>query len=150
MESKFKTKVSFLNQYDHCSSISYKVECDCHSDDHACIIDMEYDKDMNMINLMFYKDVSFDWWTGDTWHNPIIGRLKNYWNRIKKASKLLFTGEMRMSEEFMLIDVKHIESFIEALQEGLEYCKEEKIKLEEEYKQKKLEKEKEECPTTLA
>jgi hypothetical protein len=136
MESKFKTKVSITNIYEHSSSIWYNVSCDCNSEDHVCQIEFEYDKKCNMIVLHFYKNVSFDWWKYDSY--KFMGKIKNFWNRIKKAFKLLFTGELSMSETFMLVDIKHIESFIEALQEGLGYCKEEKIRWEEEFKVKTI------------
>lgn len=134
-KSKFSKKVSLMGVWDHSSSVWYNVDCDCNSPEHRCGIEIEFDKEINMISLHFYKTVSFDWWKYDV--DKISGRLQNLWNRIKKSCKLLFTGELEMEDELIMMEFDHIESFIEALQEGLEYCKAEKIKRAEKMKEEK-------------
>ena len=119
MESKFKKNVSLTNIYPN--SITYKVECGCGNNDHGCHIDFEYDKDINMIELNFYKDVYYDYWNEK---DGIIHWFPKMWRRLKKAIILIFTGYMEMNESFTLVDTDHITNFIEALQEGLGYIEE--------------------------
>jgi len=127
-ESKFKKKVSLQNQFEN--SIWYKVDCACGCDDN-CNIELEYDPDINMIFLNFYKDVSYNWWDEK---EGFFNWFKNISIRFKKSMKLLFTGNLEMNENFILQDIDQINNFIEALQEGVEYCKEEKKKQEENIK----------------
>jgi hypothetical protein len=129
-KSKFGNKVSFLNKYDYDKgkSIWYKISCDCGSDDHGATIEIEYDKEINMLFLHFYKEVEYAaWWF---WKDDnFLGKIKDIYNciikRIKGSIKLLFTGRLEMEDEFILSREDHINDFIEALQEGKEYCKEE-------------------------
>lgn len=123
MESKFKKKVCLDAQYEN--SIWYKVFCDCEDDDHTCTIEIEYDPEINMLVLNFYKNVCYDWWSCK---DNILGKIQNLINRIKKAIRLIFTGTLEMQEFFMLQDISHIQNFIEAMQEGAGYCIEEKKK----------------------
>lgn len=132
MENKFKSKfgekVSFLNSYDYSTkSIWYKIDCSCTSDDHSTIIEMEYDNEMNILSLHFYKDVSYSawlFWKDDNIFGKFIDSLKIIKRRIVGAIKLIFTGHLEMSEEFILMSENHINDFIEALQEAKEFCKE--------------------------
>jgi len=140
MESKFKTKVSLQGKYK--DSIWYKLDCDCAAYDHNCMIEIEYDTAFDIINLGFYKTVSFDWWKHNLEYDGPFWRVKNYWNRIKKAFILLFTGEMEMEEFLIFTKEEHINDFIEAMQEGLEYCREAKRKFELEKITKEIESDK--------
>ena len=121
MESKFKKKVSLQNIYPRFNSINYKIDCDCGSHDHSCSIDFEYDKDLNIIELNFFKDVCYDYWNEK---DGIIYWIPKIWRRLTKAIRLVFTGNLEMNDSFLLMDTEHITNFIEALQEGLGYMEE--------------------------
>lgn len=128
-KSKFGTKVSFRNNFDHkeVRSIWYKVECDCGSDEHAATIEMEYDKEMNMLSLHFYKEVSYSawcFWKDDNFFGKVKDAYRIIIRRIKGAIKVLFTGHLPMEDEFLLVDEQHINDFIEALEEAKQYCQE--------------------------
>lgn len=126
-QSKFGNKVSFVNNYDYKDgkSIWYKIDCDCGSDEHATTIEMEYDKSMNILSIHFYKEVSYSAWS--FWKDDdFFGKVKDAYRiiirRIKGSIKVLFTGHLPMSDEFILINEQHINDFIEALQEAKQYC----------------------------
>ena len=119
MESKFKKFVSLNDKYPY--MIGYRVDCACGDHEHSSHIDIEYDQELNDIQLVFYKTVHYEYWNEN---DGFFYWFKNIWVRIKKATKLIFTGDIEMSESFMLIGEDHINNFIEAMQEGLEHCNE--------------------------
>jgi hypothetical protein len=139
MKSKFKTRVSLQNVFDNKPNVSvwYKVNCSCGSDDCGTLIEVEYDKEMNdFIFMHFYSDLTNDFWQKE---DGFLGWVKCITTRIKKSIILLFTGRLEMSEEFCLQGEDHITSFIEAMQEGLEFAKEGKRKQDEEIEKMKNE-----------
>lgn len=70
--------------------------------------------------LHFYKDVYFDYWK---YSDPgFLNSIKRILYRIKKSLILLFTGKIKLSSDFIIKDIDHINAFIEALQEGRDYC----------------------------
>lgn len=140
MESKFSKKVMLME--DRGDSITYRCACDCGEGEHDLHIEFEYDKELQqMLFLNFYKDVYFfDYFRRDVlWFDDIIKKVKEkkfkeavsdffddtlfyYWKnfryRLRKAVRLLFTGYLKMNEDFILHGVDHIDSFIGVLEEG--------------------------------
>ena len=128
-KSKFGTKLSFINNYDHKDgrSIWYKIDCDCSSDEHAANIEMEWDNEINMLVLNFYKEVSYSawlFWKDDNFFGKAVDAYRIIMRRIKGAIKLIFTGSLEMQDEFIIQDEQHINDFIEALEEAKQYCRE--------------------------
>jgi len=100
-------------------AIFYRVACDCGSDEHD--LHMEFEKDSEipeMIFLNFYKKLVWSsyWGDHDKWY-------RNFWLRIKGATKMIFKGYIEVEESFILRGEDHIDSFIEALEEGKQYMK---------------------------
>lgn len=150
IESKFFKGVSLIDEYN--KSITYKCDCDCGSHDHSVWIDFEIDEDYDLFFLNFYKDVYFfDFPQQDIlwfdkfkeifnkkgcrlkamiffYENTILYNLKQYWYRFKKAIRLFFTGNLEMSEEFILREGEHLDNFIEALIEGRKIIEKKKNK----------------------
>lgn len=103
-------------------AIFYRVACDCGSDEHDLHFEFENDPEIpQMIFLNFYKKLLWSsyWGDNDKWY-------KNFWLRIKGATKMIFTGYVEVEESFILRGEKHIDSFIEALEEGKQYIKDAK------------------------
>lgn len=99
-------------------SVFYKVACDCGEDEHTLAIEFEYDKEIpEMIFLNFYKKIAWSSYWGDS------NIFKKGWNRIKAATRILFTGYIDLEESFIIRGEKHVDSFIEALEEGKKYMK---------------------------
>lgn len=100
-------------------AIFYRVACDCGSDEHDLHLEFEKDPEIpEMIFLNFYKQLAWSsyWRDDDKWY-------KNIWCRIKGATKMLFKGYITVEESFILRGKEHIDSFIEALEEGKQYIK---------------------------
>ena len=126
---------------DRGNSITYRCACDCGEAEHDVWIDFEYDKELGMLFLNFYIDVFFfDSFRRDVlWFDDVVEKFKerefkeatydffdnslfHYWRnfryRLRKAVRILFTGYLKMNEDFILRDVDHIDNFIRALEEG--------------------------------
>ena len=134
-QSKFRRGVSLIHKFD--KSLYYSVQCDCGDSECGSIVEIEVDDEFKLIQLNFYKDVFFDFWRypdemyledgfisfiKDLFRNKIINATKRFLYRWKKALILGFTGEIKLNGDFVLIDIDHINAFIEALQEGRDYC----------------------------
>jgi len=132
-------------------SITYRVSCSCLNPNCDVWIDFEIDKEFNLVSLIFYKDVYyFDHYRRDIlwfddfeekiidmlngsqrfsdvirylFENTIEHYLKNFWYRLKKATRLIFTGYLKMNEDFILMDEDHINNFIKVLEEGRDHIK---------------------------
>jgi len=137
---KVKRLVMRVNEYNgkKYTTAVYRCGCSCGEPSHDIYIEVEYDKDFNQLSLMFYKDVYFfDREQRDTilsfWHclkRQGIGYIfdqyisipvSNFWYRLKKAIRLVFTGYLEMNESFLYDDEEHINDFLFAIKEGIEY-----------------------------
>jgi len=117
-QSKFKKGVNLLHQFDKC--LYYNIECDCGDKSCGTTMTVECDTELGLIELHFYKDVQFDYWM---YPEPgIVNYFKRLAYRWKKIIKLIFTGEISLESDFVLIDIEHINNFLEAMQEGRDYC----------------------------
>jgi hypothetical protein len=137
MDSKFKKKISVKDKWEN--SITYRCECACGSTEHDVTLDFEIDKKFGDISLNFYKDISFSHYyiyRDVLWFDKILEQkniiaallyyLKNtliypvriFWCRLKNASRLLFTGYLKMESDFLIDEGDHLDNFILALQEG--------------------------------
>ena len=135
MEKEIANKIMLLGKWSNPkpgtgASVMYRAACDCTDPDCDITIDMEYDPDFGMIDLMFYKDVhTFD----EVW-DPETGadHIRNIIGRIKKALKLIFTGRLKMEESFHIQGEDQIDGWIEALRKGKEFILEDLRKMQEE------------------
>lgn len=136
-QSKFKRGVSLIHSFD--KSLYYSVQCDCGDQECGSIVEIMVDDEFKLIEMHFYKDVHFDFWRypddNDLWLkegfinfikdlycNKLINGTKRFLYRWKKALILGFTGEIKLHGDFVLLDLDHIDNFIEALKEGRDYC----------------------------
>jgi hypothetical protein len=111
-------KVMKTGQYNQ--AVFYQVSCDCGSKDHQ--MGLEMDVDDGIFTLHFYGDFE----TTAYWGRP--NWFTRQWKKIKLTLRLWFIGYIEMEQEFLLIDDKHINSFIGALEEGKQLLKEERGK----------------------
>ena len=98
-------------------------------------LELEIDKELQMVNMNFYKDLYYCSYWGDPKHRStlkllygrifkkeppdlLIELLSDFWLRIKGAIRLLLTGRIKVSESFIFGSDKQIDSFIKALDEG--------------------------------
>ena len=117
-QSKFKMGVSRQSNYS--DSICYKIDCDCGNSDCGISMWMKYNKECNSIFLSMYQNTKFDSWRYSD--NGFINMIKRIIYKWKQAIRLIFTGEISLEGELVLINLDHINNVIEALQEGRDYC----------------------------
>ncbi len=92
-------------------TVWYRVACDCGDKDCDLSLELEYDKELDMVFLNMYK--KFCWtskWSGWWWRSK--------WPRLKAALKILFIGYIEIEGCLIIKGGGHIGTFIEALQEG--------------------------------
>jgi len=142
-KSRFFKGVVLTNQFEN--NIVYSCSCDCGSPEHDVIIDFEFDPQYQGAFLNFYKDIYFfdkpridllwfdhaisDYFNNKNktelvriiFENIISKRLEIFWNRFKNATRLLFTGYLKMNEDFILREGEHLDNLILALIEGRDF-----------------------------
>lgn len=117
-KSKFKRGVSLEGICTDC--LYYNVSCDCGDGECGASLSIEVDDKFGVISVIMCRNLEFEHWR---FCSPGIRNfIKKVWFRLISAIKLLFTGNLKTSGDFVLTDLEHIDSFIEALQEGKEYC----------------------------
>jgi hypothetical protein len=101
------------------SSVMYRAACDCTGKDCDITIDLEYDKDLSIIELTFYKDTHFY----DRIQDPdtSIDKIRNILYKLKKAMRLILTGNLEVESSFIFQGEDQVNSFIDALTEGRDY-----------------------------
>lgn len=104
-------------------TVYYKLDCSCGCDNHLLTFSIEHD--MNTITLIMEKRLEFVVLDGKHFISSIF-------KRIKAACRVLFFGHLELEGTTILNDEEHIQSFINALEEGKVYVKEYIEKREEE------------------
>lgn len=122
-KSKFATKVLFNHAYQN--SIWYSLDCSCGEKEHQSMIEIEYNKKANLLSLHFYQTLYYNKYFGYDANKSFIKQIRQYKNvilkRIKDSMRLLFTGYLKIETDLLIENSKHINDFIEALQEGRDY-----------------------------
>jgi len=135
-------------QGDFKDSIWFKTSCRCGMRDHICEVNIDIDKEESfekIISMNFYIDTNWadkwdyyssNWskWDRLTYH--ISRPFRVFWKRFKACMRLMFTGYIEMSTEFMFRDESHARDFAEALIEGADYVKNKEKEKEEARKNK--------------
>ena len=110
-------------------SIFYRIAC-CGSEDHDMTLELEWDKDVKMVFLNFYKKLVWSaYWGTDNW-------FKSQWLKLKAIYKIVFFGYIEVEESLIIKDPEHIDNFLTALVHGRQ-------KLEDKYLTTRFEGEKE-------
>jgi hypothetical protein len=125
MINKFPKKVMLLDKWEGTDktdrAVHCRVACDCGGSDCDVHLDIEYDRELNMVFLEFWKDVYFFDIIRDS--EATIDKIKNILYRIRKAIRLVFTGYLKMNEDFVLQEEEHIDNFIQIMQDAKEFVK---------------------------
>ena len=96
-------------------TVYYRAACNCGSSKCDLTIELEADKDLQMIYMNMYKDVYWSaYWKSDNF-------LGGIWVRIKAALRVLFNGYIEVEESFILQGDEQIDAFMDAIQEGREH-----------------------------
>lgn len=119
-KSKFKRGVSLIHKFDR--SLYYSVQCHCGQGECGSIVEIECMDNIKSIQLHFHKNLHFDFYRYPNDEFITFDWLKRFFYRWKTAIILAFTGKINLYGDFLITDIDHINSFIEALQEGRDYC----------------------------
>jgi len=114
------------------NSVYYKIACSCCGGDECdAIIEFEIDNDFGVITVIFYKDIM---WC-DYWQNKWF--FQKLWSRLKVACRVLLTGKTKINGDFIIQGQDHINSIIDAFNEGKEKMNKWKLNFEKEQKENK-------------
>jgi len=98
-------------------AIFYRLLCYCGSDDHAIALELERDKELDMLFLRMFTKMEWNvYWEDVNW-------MTRLYRKVKAAFKLLFYGYIELEEELVINGERHINDFIKALEEGKAYLK---------------------------
>lgn len=113
MKTSYKVmKMSECNGKD--SSIMFRIACDCRSPE--CDVWAEFECADFLPTLTFYKTVGF--------YAYRFGFLETWKNKLSAIYKILFKGCLETEGNIYFSGEEHIQSFINALEEGKEFVKE--------------------------
>jgi hypothetical protein len=104
---------SIMKLYESQHGIVYRVACECTDPDHDTIIDIDYDNEIGVVSVEFYKN--FEWssyWRSNHWW-------EEKWRRIKAVVKLLFTGRIQLEDSVIFTESTHLETFLLAILAGI-------------------------------
>jgi hypothetical protein len=114
--NKISYRVSKIQEFE--DAVFYRAECACGSLDHNIDLELSYSEDISdMLTLNLYQKLV---WSSYWETTNIFSRL---WKRIKGSLTLLFRGYIEMEQSFLFQGEDHVQSFIDALNEGLEKVK---------------------------
>jgi hypothetical protein len=108
-------KIMKLSEYE--DAIYYRAACACTDPQCDLSLELEIDKEFDMIFLNMYEDLYYaSYWKSDNW-------FIDKWYRIKGAVKLLFTGRIKVENSFIFQGEDQINDFLSALKQGMEQLK---------------------------
>ena len=95
--------------------VSFKTSCQCFSDRHT-------------VTVMVYKEsygIDVSLWFKTIWNDDLYAPwYRRFYNRLKTAIKMLFTGEFTTEDEFLFRNKEHIQEFIDTLEKAIEQVSE--------------------------
>ncbi len=106
------------------TSIFYKAVCNCMDNDHTQDLILELDSDGVItlsINSTIWTHYTDSWC--DTWYEKLGVYYKSQCYKWKQVFKLIFTGQIKGENEFLLHSEQQIQDYINALQSGLDKLK---------------------------
>ena len=105
-----------MKTHEYNDAIFYRASCGCGS--HNVNMEMELDKETDSIILTFFlEDLEANVWYHYKW--GILNYLKRVYLRIKWSAKVLLTGRLKVTSEFVFNDPKQIKDYCSNLLEGL-------------------------------
>ena len=125
--------------------VSFRATCACGGAEHKLVVECWDEGIDSEVNVTITTDVHYiaDAQANKIWriHHPIRAWVSDRWLEIKGGLKLIFTGQLILSDSFHFQDREHVETYIAALQDSLakveSYHAKYIQKLEEDRKQRK-------------
>lgn len=112
------TNICEVQQFD--DYIFYKAHCSCMADEHTQTLILENDSD-GIILLSIHGTIYTH--HNDSWCDKPMEKLDQWWKsqklKWKQVFKLITTAQIEGENEFMFYGKDQIQSYIDALQDGL-------------------------------
>lgn len=110
MENKSNIEI----ERDEDDFIMFKTTCDCSCNNHSIgvIVEKLDKKDTRPLVSLYFE-------CGWREHYINFNIFQRFWQRIKAALKILFTGELYLDEEFIFRDINHLREFRNTLEEAI-------------------------------
>lgn len=119
--SNNKITKGVMKVFDYGNSVMYRASCSCGDPDHDLWISIQKDDEFEDVSLSFYVNVNHDVDypdIGELFHRRFIVGCRNFWERFKNATKLLFTGYLKYESEFIIDNPEQMGNIVRALKEG--------------------------------
>ena len=110
-------RVMKLEQF--ATSIYYRVACQCGEQRCDLVLEMEYDKELESIDIRMHKKLFASAHWGIDW--DYFDFIRVSWNKIKMCWTIITQGYIEVTEETMIQGEEHIDNFIAALQQGKKF-----------------------------
>src|SRR5574343_238508 len=106
-------------------SVFYTTVCECKDPEHNQYLVLEYDEEFNSISLCIYSNIHTNWYINNerSWWYKIKKYLQFQKYKAKIIIQLLFNGYIAAENEFIFSDEQAIVCYIQALEEGIAYIK---------------------------
>ena len=95
--------------------VYYKVACSCGCSEHDITLEIEHDWDM--LSISMEQEMSWSSYWG------LKNIFQRIWFRLIGALKMLFTGHIDVTSSIILQGEEHIQSFLNAVEEGKYFVK---------------------------
>ena len=126
VKNKYLEKVMLVETFHN--SIMFRFGCDCCSETCDMTLDFEFEREHKSIWVSLYKKLEFCDYYGlnDSIEDKFFKRCGNFLRRWKKrflgALKLFFTGYIEVEGEMIIMGENQINSLLEVLKDGRDYC----------------------------
>ena len=92
--------------------IWFRIACSEGDPNHDLSMEVEWDKDVRMVFINFYKKLAWSaYWGSNNWFSA-------QWCKLRAIYRIIFWGWTEVEETFILDEPEQIENFIAALNEG--------------------------------
>lgn len=103
------------------SQVFFKIACACAGSCNRGTVSMGVEQEDGVYSLHFYVDTYLTVW--DSYHNiRLVEMIKILWKRLAIAAKIVYTGEVRYSNE-TIIDKANIDDLFDAISEARDIIK---------------------------
>jgi len=117
MEKEISYRTMKTHEFD--DAVFYRVACQCGDQKCDLVLEIEYDKECESINLNMSKLLAASAHWGRDW--DYFDFIRVWGNKVKLCLKIIFKGYIEVSETTMIQGEEHINGFISALQQGKKF-----------------------------
>jgi hypothetical protein len=95
---------------------SYRAVCGCTSGNHSHDVSISVEGDDGFVSVVIYSTLrSCDYSAKE------VGAFKKLYSRIKRACRILFTGDLEVEGEFIFQSKEQVDDYVEAIKSGIKH-----------------------------